>query len=405
MATTQAATRNNNRLWERIAFGLLLSSVLLVTSPAAEGAPAERVSFALSSSVWALPSWKQPGSLSLRSALQRGLSPSTAFSGFGRAPAAPSASAASPPPLVGLTAPLQSPGPGGFPRSRPLDPSQNVQGVDPTPEIEDESKTSARPRFRPTFEFRSEWLSRASRVQMITYDASVSLPLYPFFGPPPPSIRFGFSYTDFLTTRPELPTELYRYTLDASWLRPINDRWVLRFQFGTAIATDGKNMTSDAWRFRGMALAIYERSPEWTWVFGVVALGRSDLPAVPAVGVTWTPHPKVKVDLIMPRPRVSILVSERETRQQWIYSGIELGGDTWAVERPNGVDDELTYKDWRVVLGWETVPTPAPGRRFGRGPKLGVQIGYSFAREFEFDGRGPDIELSDALMVSARLSF
>ena len=102
----------------------------------------------------------------------------------------------------------------------------------------------------------AEWQADASDVQLTSYDARVLVPT--IFGPPPPFITAGFSYTDLNATDAlDLPTDLYDYSLGFAWIRPINERWMLRFMFSTALATDGKNNSSDAWQFRGGVFAMY----------------------------------------------------------------------------------------------------------------------------------------------------
>ena len=71
----------------------------------------------------------------------------------------------------------------------------------------------------------------------------------------------------------------------------------------------------------------------------------------------------------------------------------------------NGRQDQLTYGDWRVVLGWESVPRVEPGVPFQRGRKLGCEVGYSFAREIEFERDSATISLDDTLLLQAKLSF
>lgn len=259
--------------------------------------------------------------------------------------------------------------------------------------------------FRPTLDFKSEWLSRAGGVELLSYELRSKFSLYPWYGPPPPALTLGFQYTDLLTSPADLPRELYTYTVGASWIRPINDRWTLRFEGGTALATDGDNMTSDAWQFRGSALATYDASPELRWIVGLVALPRGDLAVFPALGLTWTPNPDLRLDLVMPRPRLTARVSETRLRQQSAFVGLELGGGTWAIEGPSGADERLSYGDWRAVLGWQSKPRPTPGQRSARGASVELQVGYAFARELEFDGRGNDRRLSDAWLVNLRISF
>ena len=259
--------------------------------------------------------------------------------------------------------------------------------------------------MRPVIAFRSEWLT-SSDFKLSTYDLSASVPTYPFFGPPPPMIRGGFAYTDLIDADAfGLPANLFEYTVGLSWIRPINERWMVRSMLGVALATDNMNMTSDAWQFRGGVFAVYEPDERWQWVFGAIAIGRNDLPVVPAVGVIWSPEPDRKIDLTFPKPKISMLISDDGSRQQWGHIGMGLGGGTWAFERADRTNDQLTYGDWRVVAGWESLPAPLEGKRFTPGRMLGVEIGYVFSRDVEFNSDSPDIPLSDALVLDITTRF
>ena len=256
--------------------------------------------------------------------------------------------------------------------------------------------------MRPSFGFDVEWQLKSSGIEIASYDARVSVPTYPFFGPPPPLLDAGFSYTHLSApVGVDLPTELYDYSLGFSWLRPVHERWTLRFTASAALATDTKNNSSDAWQFRGGVFAMYRPNTQWTWLFGVLALGRNDIPVVPAVGAIYQAHPGLRFDLTFPRPRAAVLLVDRGPRQQWGYIGMGLGGGTWAYERNSRLDDQITLRDWRAVIGWESIPTPEPGMPFTRGHKLGVEVGYLFGREFEFESDESSIKLDDTLMLRA----
>ena len=74
--------------------------------------------------------------------------------------------------------------------------------------------------MRPTFSLTAEWQAEASDVELASYDARVLVPTYPIFGPPPPFITAGFSYTDLNATDAlDLPTDLYDVSLLS---RPLN---------------------------------------------------------------------------------------------------------------------------------------------------------------------------------------
>lgn len=267
------------------------------------------------------------------------------------------------------------------------------------------SQESLRSLMRPKFAFSSEWLT-SSDFDLSAYDLRVKVPTYPFFGPPPPMISVGFAYTDLIDADAfGLPDDLYEYSIGLSWIRPIKDRWMVRSMLGVALATDNLNTSSDAWQFRGGVFAVYEPNERWQWVFGAIAIGRNDLPVVPAVGVIWQPRPGLKVDLTFPKPRFSKLNNDDGSRQQWCYAGVGIGGGTWAYERADKVDDQVTYGDWRVVAGWESVPTPIEGARFTPGRKHGLEIGYVFSRDLEFSSGSPDISLTDALTLGITTRF
>jgi hypothetical protein len=260
--------------------------------------------------------------------------------------------------------------------------------------------------LRPTFRVALEWEPKVDNLEIGSYDFSVQMPTYPVFGPPPPFIDVGFSFTDIdAPAELDLPAELYDVSLGMSWLRRINDRWMLRFSASAAFASDSHNESSDAWQFRGGAFAMYSPNERWNWAFGALATGRQDIPVIPAIGAIWQPLPFLRVDLMFPQPRISWVGFETPTRQQWFYVGGGLSGGTWAYQRNSGNDDLVTYREWRAVLGWESTPPKRPGTFFTRGTKFGAEIGYSFGREFEFESGAPDLDVSSGLLLRATASF
>jgi hypothetical protein len=260
--------------------------------------------------------------------------------------------------------------------------------------------------MRPNFSLVAESQGEANDIGLEFYEAGVNFPIYPVFGPPPPLVNLGVAYTNLdapLTAG--LPSDLYQTDMGLAWMRRLNDRWMMRLMAGTSFNTDGNNDSSDAWRFRGGVFAIYQRDTRWTWTFGAIALGRNDLPVVPAVGVIHQPNSAVRLDLVMPRPRLAFLLVDQGPRQQWGYVGAGLNGTTWGVERADGMDDQLTYGDFRAMIGWESTPTPEPGIPFTRGRKLGAEIGYVFSRDFEWEHQGSKIRLDDTWMLRGSVSF
>lgn len=260
--------------------------------------------------------------------------------------------------------------------------------------------------MRPTFRFGGQWYAQADGVDLSTYETRVTFPTYPIFGPPPPLISAGFAYTDLNGPAAlDLPGDLYESSLGLTWMRRWNDRWMFRSMLGIANATDGNNNSSDSWQFRGGIFAMYQPNPCWTWTIGAIALGRNDIPVVPAIGLIYQPNPRARYDFTFPRPRASFLMADSGQRQQWVYAGASLDGGTWAYQTAAGIDDQVTYRDWQFVLGWESTPRLEMGMQFARGRRFGLELGYAFAREFEFERGRPDIEIGETVMLRATISL
>lgn len=260
--------------------------------------------------------------------------------------------------------------------------------------------------MRPTFDLQADWYAKADRVDLATYKAGLTIPTYPFLGPPPPMLKLGFAFTDLDSpSAVDLPNELYESSVGVSWMRRKSERWMFRSMIGVAHASDGNNNSSDSWQFRGGVFAMYVPRQEWIWTFGAIALGRKDIPVVPAIGLILQPNRSVRFDLMFPKPKAAVLLADNGMRQIWGYIGGGLNGGTWAYERAGGTDDQLTYRDWQVVIGIESTPRPEPGMPFTRGRKLGAEIGYAFSREFEFEGDRADIRIGDTIMLRGVMSF
>ena len=260
--------------------------------------------------------------------------------------------------------------------------------------------------LRPRLEFFAEWEPESDGLAISSFDLSAKMPLYPVFGPPPPFISAGYSLTHIAApVALDLPENLHDFSLGLAWMRRINDRWMAQFMLNGAFASDMDNTSSDAWQIRAGGFALYRPNERWSWALGAMATGRNDVPVIPAVGVIWEPAPQLRVNLMMPNPRVSYLLAESDTRQHWGYVGGGLSGGTWAYDRVSGVGEQLTYREFRLVLGWESMPPRPPGTFRTTGTRLNTEIGYVFGREFEFDRGGADIEPDDALLLRTGISF
>jgi hypothetical protein len=260
--------------------------------------------------------------------------------------------------------------------------------------------------LRPRVDFFAEWEPESGGLTITSYDLSAKMPLYPIFGPPPPFVTSGYAFTriDAPTTL-DLPEHLHDLSLGLAWMRRINERWMARFMLNGAFASDMDNTSSDAWQLRAGGFALFRPNERWSWAFGALATGRDDIPVVPAVGVIWEPSRRIRVNLMMPDPRISCLLAESGPRQLWGYVGAGLAGGTWAYDRASGVGERLSYREFRLVLGCELLPPRPPGTFRSKGTRLNAEVGYVFGREFEFDRVSEDILLEDAFLLRGGISF
>lgn len=196
----------------------------------------------------------------------------------------------------------------------------------------------------------------------------------------------------------DIPDNLYVAGVNFTWLKTLSPRWNMTTMVTPSIRSDFET-GEDAFRIFGLGMLTYKYIPNYLDAsFGVVYLGRDDIPLLPILGFTWTPTPLWRVDANFPRPRIAYQTAKCGCESEsWIYTGVALGGNTWAVDRANGTNDVLTVRDYQWVFGWEHL------RSGGRG--LFVETGAAFGRAIEFESTGQEIEFDDALFLRGGITF
>jgi hypothetical protein len=74
-----------------------------------------------------------------------------------------------------------------------------------------------------------------------------------------------------------------------------------------------------------------------------------------------------------------------------------LGGGTYAVRRSAGFDDEMTLRDFRLILGIE--------RNSKQGLSGRAEIGYVFGRTIEFERDATEFQPRDTVLLRAGVAF
>ena len=213
--------------------------------------------------------------------------------------------------------------------------------------------------------------------------------------------RFATHFLEGPVT-PDLPGQVYDAEVEFRHLRRFGQGpWAMMAAVTLGQYSDFESSDSDAFRVTGQAFAVYEGTPGKKWIAGVVYLNREDLSMIPAVGFIYEPHPDIKWEAILPRPRVAWRLPNHRAQpgdESWLYVGGEFGGGVWSIRRPLTLtQDVLTYNDYRVLVGYERKIIGGLSRRF--------DAGYVFWRELQFAGATPDVSLDDSLFVRVGLTY
>jgi hypothetical protein len=148
---------------------------------------------------------------------------------------------------------------------------------------------------------------------------------------------------------------------------------------------------------------------------GVSYINRADIKLLPALGVLWTPSPKMRWDIFFPQPKLASYLTTLGNQDLWWYVAGEYGGGTWTVDlaAPNlatanpadYLPSERTLmdiNDIRVSIGLELGP-PVTGSVGQRG--FFFEIGYVFNREMVLVVPVQQYSLSDTWMLRGGFAF
>jgi len=209
-----------------------------------------------------------------------------------------------------------------------------------------------------------------------------------------------FFRMDQLNANPglDVPDALYEAGVKSFWKKVMNERLTTMVLFTPSVRSDFQS-SEGAFKLFGMALLQWKLVPDkLSMTGGAIYTGRQDFPMLPMMGLLWIPSPLWKLDIQFPSPRISRrLMKDGANSETWGYLAGVFGGNTWAVRRANGTDDQLTLRDLRLVLGVEHLLTENRG--------VFVETGLVFSRSMEFENTPGQIDLGDALLLRAGIQF
>jgi hypothetical protein len=199
---------------------------------------------------------------------------------------------------------------------------------------------------------------------------------------------WGFHFLDGPVIT-DMPPRLFDFAIGFQWRRWIRDGVGLDLVSRVGVFTDFEGSARKGVRFPGHAVAMFRTAPTREWLLGVDVLDRDDVSLLPVFGLRWQAYDELRLDLVFPRPAISVRLPDSDS---WAYLRGEMGGGTWAIERADLTDDNATYRDLRLALGFEDRSDPSMGHA--------IEVAYVFGRELTYRSGNGDMELKEAVMVS-----
>lgn len=186
-----------------------------------------------------------------------------------------------------------------------------------------------------------------------------------------------------------IPPRLYDFVLGYQRKGSLSDEFSYDIATSVGVYSDFEGSAREGVRFPSHAVGMLHLDHSRDFVFGVDYLDRDDIAILPVIGMSFHEFsvPELRLDLLFPRPKISYLFDSNHSA----YLAAYLDGGTWDIEEPGGIENVMTYRDYRLVLGFET--------DLGEDSVSVWEFGYVFGRELEMRSGYPDTDLSDAFML------
>jgi hypothetical protein len=315
-----------------------------------------------------------------------------------------------PPPAAAEMSPGGGPPAQGGPGSEPVfGPSPELPADQfaplrvPLPEAVDEHP-EARPGMFQKVLFDATWLAPGGQAGLGMTDLEAKIML----GVPAPTrewpmlITPGFAVHELAAPRSAgLPSRLYDEYVDFRWVPQITSRWLLDAAVTPGLYSDWEQPAGDGLRVTAHAAAVWTWTPQAKLVLGAFYEDRRDWNVIPIGGLLWNPSADFKLDLLFPQPKIAHRVywfgQYDQLTQDWIYVAGEFADDVWAIQRADGSQDKIAYRDVRFMLGME--------RKVIHGLGACVEAGYVFSRKLTYYSNTPELDPAGTLLLRGGLNY
>lgn len=185
-----------------------------------------------------------------------------------------------------------------------------------------------------------------------------------------------------------LPSRVYDFGIGFQTRDSLSDRFSYDLAASVGAYSDFEDSARDGIRFPSHAVGMVHVDRSTDIVFGIDYLDRDDYPLLPVFGVSFynLDLPGLRMDLIFPRPRIEYALSP-DARA---YIAGNLGGGTWDIEFPDETDKVMTYRDFRLLVGFEKADDSSLGA---------LEFGYVFGRKLEFRNDPVTTDFQDAFIL------
>lgn len=190
----------------------------------------------------------------------------------------------------------------------------------------------------------------------------------------------------------DMPPRLFEFHWGLHYFGELNEGAWIDLGFSAGIYTDFEDSVREGWRVPAHAVFSWEIVPEVQPVIGVKYYDRDNLGLLPVAGLILRPDDEMRIELVFPEPKIAWQISESEEKDHWLSFSGRIGGGEWAIERrPSGLADVVSYNDYQLVLGIETIDQ--------LNEINSLEIGYSFERELDYRSGVGNFEPSETIFV------